>query len=63
VRRRVTPENRWLVAGALAALVCIYVNASTLDLRFFSFAQMVPFIFLAMLRRLTAEPRDAASSS
>jgi O-antigen ligase len=54
--RRPPPESeRWLLASALGSLVVVYVTASTLDFRFFSFAQMLPFAFLGILRRLTAK--------
>ena len=54
-RRRGPPRDRWLLAGSLASLLVFYLTASTLDFRFFSFAQLIPFVFLAMLRRITAD--------
>ncbi|MDQ3671864.1 MAG: O-antigen ligase family protein [Actinomycetota bacterium] len=61
LRQRGPPSDSWLLAGSLASLLVIYITASTLDFRFFSFAQLIPFVFLAMLRRLTA-PATAPSS-
>jgi O-antigen ligase len=58
--RRDTPD-RWLVASALASLMVIVVTALTIDLRFFSFAQVLPWIFLAMLRRLVDARADGAA--
>ena len=54
------PGKRWLLATALGSLVVIYLTASTLDLRFFSLAQVLPFVMLAFLRRLTAAPPGTA---
>jgi O-antigen ligase len=57
---RVASQDRWLVAAALGALVVIFLTASTVDFRFFSFAQVLPFLFLAMLRRVAATPHEQA---
>ena len=62
LRRRGPPSDRWLLAGSLASLIVIYVTASTLDFRFFSFAQLIPFVFLAMIRRITADEHAAQRS-
>ena len=54
VRARAAFEYRWLVGGALGALLVLFLTASTIDFRFFSIAQMLPFLFLAILRRIAA---------
>ena len=56
VRARAAFEYRWLVGGALGALLVLFLTASTIDFRFFSIAQMLPFLFLAILRRIAATP-------
>lgn len=53
LRQRRALYDRWLLAGSLASLLVIFVTASTLDFRFFSFAQLIPFVFLAIVRRIT----------
>jgi O-antigen ligase len=45
-------SDDWLVATSLCSLFVIGLTASTLDYRFFSFAQMLPFVFLGLLRRM-----------
>jgi O-antigen ligase len=52
-RIRAPDPDRWILAASLGALIVIFISASTLDFRFFSFAQMLPFVFLAILRRAT----------
>jgi putative inorganic carbon (hco3(-)) transporter len=44
-----TPES-WVIVGTLASLFVIALSGVTLDLRFFSFAQVLPWILLAILR-------------
>lgn len=46
-----SPE-RWLFIASLASLLLVVLAALTFDLRFFPFAQLLPWIFLAVLRRL-----------
>jgi O-antigen ligase len=57
LRRPSPPLDRWLVVAAVASLVVMGVTAGTLDFRFFSFAQMLPFVFLAILRRESSTPK------
>ncbi len=54
LRQRGPPGDGWLLAGSLGSLLVIFLTASTLDFRFFSFAQLIPFVLLAMIRRITA---------
>jgi O-antigen ligase len=54
VAARAQHSGDWLVAASLCSLFVIGLTASTLDFRFFSFAQMLPFVFLALLRRTSA---------
>ena len=56
VRARVAFQDRWLVGATLGALLVLFLTASTIDFRFFSIAQMLPFLFLAILRRIAATP-------
>ena len=52
VRAR-APDN-WFVVGALASVLVVAVDAATLDYRFFSFAPMLGWLFLGLVRRQTA---------
>jgi hypothetical protein len=47
-----TPDG-WVIVGTLASLFVIALSGVTLDLRFFSFAQALPWILLAILRGAT----------
>jgi O-antigen ligase len=59
VRARATFAYRWLAGATLGALFVLFLTASTIDFRFFSIAQMLPFLFLAILRRIAAtEPQQ-----
>jgi O-antigen ligase len=51
VRAR-TPDG-WVIVGTLASLFVIVLSGVTLDFRFFSFAQALPWILLAVLRGAT----------
>jgi len=58
-RAREASADRWLAAAALGALLVLVLTASTIDFRFFSIAQMLPFLFLAIVRRIAAtEPQQ-----
>ncbi len=46
------PDQQWLLVASVAAVVVIVLTGATLDYRFFSFALMLPWVFLAMIRRL-----------
>jgi O-antigen ligase len=61
LRQRARGPDSWLVIASVASLLVIYLTASTLDFRFFSFAQMLPYVFLAILRRETSAADDAPS--
>jgi O-antigen ligase len=52
-RSRIATPDRWLNAACLGSLVVVFLTSSTVDFRFFSFAQILPFVFLAILRRTT----------
>ena len=54
IASRARGRGEWIVATSLCSLFVIALTASTLDYRFFSFALMLPFVFLALLRRTTA---------
>lgn len=58
-RAREVSTERWLAAAALGALLVLVLTASTIDFRFFSIAQMLPFLLLALLRRVAATERQA----
>jgi hypothetical protein len=57
---RAPGPDRWLLIAALGSLVVIFVTANTLDFRFFSIAQMLPFLFLAIVRRSVSTPSAPA---
>jgi len=46
--------DRWFLVAALAGIAVVAVNAATLDYRFFSFAPMLVWLFLGLVRRQTA---------
>lgn len=50
-RARARGPDSWIAAAALAALCVVVFTGATLDFRFFSFALMLPWVFLAILRR------------
>jgi O-antigen ligase len=50
-RARERGPDAWIAAGALAALCVAVFTGATLDYRFFSFALMLPWLFLAILRQ------------
>jgi O-antigen ligase len=52
-RARAPTLDGWVIAGTIASLFVIAMSAVTLDLRFFSFAQMLPWVLLAILRGAT----------
>ena len=52
VRARAEFQHRWIVGATLGALLVLFLTASTIDFRFFSIAQMLPFLLLAILRRV-----------
>jgi len=54
MRVRARAPDSWFVVAALASFVVVAVNAATLDYRFFSFAPMLLWLFLGLLRRQTA---------
>ena len=49
-RIRAPSEDRWVIGGTAAAMGVIVLTAMTLDVRFFSFAQALPWILLGMIR-------------
>jgi O-antigen ligase len=49
-RARARSPDSWIIAGTIASLFVIVLSAVTLDLRFFSFAQMLPWVLLGILR-------------
>lgn len=54
LRNQSGAQDRWLIVASIGSLLVVYLSASTLDFRFFSFALMLPFVYLAILRRETA---------
>lgn len=50
-RARTRGPDSWVFAAALASLAVIVLTGATLDYRFFSFALMLPWVCLAILRR------------
>jgi hypothetical protein len=46
--------------GCVAALAVVVLSGATLDYRFFSLPELLPFVFIALLRRATdADPRTS----
>lgn len=56
--RRAAPD-RWFLAAMLGGVVLLAINAATLDYRFFSFAPMLGWLALALIRRRLTEPAPA----
>jgi O-antigen ligase len=55
-RARTVTGDRWIVAAATGSLMVVFVTGVTIDLRFFSFVPALPFVMLAILRRLSIAP-------
>jgi len=53
-RARLPSADQWLVVACLGSLLVIVMTALTVDFRFFSIVQMLPWLLLALLRRATA---------
>ena len=56
--RAPSPE-RWLLLVGLTIPVVYGLSAATFDMRFFSYPQVLPWLALGLLRRLT---RDVATA-
>jgi len=52
-RVRTPSRERWLLLVGLAVPLVYALSATTLDMRFFSWVQVIPWLFLGLLRRLT----------
>lgn len=59
-RLRARSPDDWVLAASLAAILVAFLSASTFDARFFPFALMLPFIFLALVKRAVATPAPAS---
>ena len=46
------PDQQWLLGASVASVAVVVVTGATLDYRFFSFALMIPWVFLGMIRRV-----------
>ena len=46
------PDQQWLLGASVASVAVVVITGATLDYRFFSFALMVPWVFLGMIRRV-----------
>jgi O-antigen ligase len=46
------PDEQWVLVASLGALTVVLLTGATLDYRFFSFALMLPWIFLGTIRRV-----------
>jgi O-antigen ligase len=44
-------ETSWFLVGSIAVVAVYLINASTVDMRFFSFVPAVPWLLLGLLRR------------
>lgn len=58
-RVRRAAADRWFLAAMLGGVVLLAINAATLDYRFFSFAPMLGWLALALIRRRLTEPAPA----
>ena len=58
--RAPTPD-RWLIVSSLGAIFVVAFTCSTIDMRFFSIGQALPWLFLAMLRRCTDDSRTSGA--
>jgi O-antigen ligase len=58
-RARAPGPDRWLLLVGLTIPVVYALSAATFDMRFFSYPQVLPWLALGLLRRLT---RDAAAA-
>jgi O-antigen ligase len=58
---RARAPDRWIVVGALGSILVLGIDGATLDFRFFSFAPMLAWLFLGIVRRETSglAPRPA----
>jgi O-antigen ligase len=54
-RARTVTADRWIVAAASGSLVVVFLTGATIDYRFFSLVPALPFVMLAILRRLTGK--------
>ena len=50
--------DRWLYVASLGAIATVMLSAATFDLRFFSFIPMLPWLFLALIRRADADATE-----
>ena len=55
-RMRISSTDRWLLVAGVAAVFVIVLTATTVDFRFFSFAETLPWVFLAIVQRTLATP-------
>lgn len=62
-RARSPGPDQWIVTGSLAAILVIALTGTTLDFRFFSIAWMLPWLYLALLRRATTTAPSPAASA
>jgi O-antigen ligase len=58
-RVRAPAPDRWFLVAMLGSILLLAINAATLDYRFFSFAPMLAWLALALLRRRLAAPAPA----
>jgi len=61
-RARTVTADRWIVAAASGSLMVAFLTGVTLDYRFFSFVPALPFVMLAILRRVTDDPGQALTT-
>jgi O-antigen ligase len=59
---RARSPDRWLVVAAIASILVLAVDGATLDYRFFSFAPMLAWLFLALVRRQTSRELGAQAA-
>jgi O-antigen ligase len=59
LRVRAHARDRWFLVAMLGSIVVLVMTATTLDYRLYSFAPMLAWLSLALLRRRLAAPASA----
>jgi len=60
---RAPSAERWFVIGALGSVLVLVVDGATIDFRFYSFAPMLVWLFLAFVRRQTSRDLSAQAGA
>jgi len=60
VRRRV--ENAWFLVGCVSAVLVWAITATTTDQKYFSFVNLLPWLFLGAIRRVQSDRGELSAS-